>query len=116
MTTYKLKLIHLYCGKTEDNGGVDQPYLRVNDRKVWGPVSLEQGSETSLEDVQEIAFPRGGSRTVIRLYEKDKGVFDGDDFLGAHTAYGSEADGAERTATFTEDEANYTLTYKVLRE
>jgi len=49
----------------------------------------------------------------IDLYDADAGWFDNDDFLGRATVFATEAGMGERTVFFTEDDAQYTLTYRV---
>ena len=76
---------------------------------VWGPQSMNDGD--SLDINRSVPF---SSTAKIRLYDADTGIFDNDDFLGEVTATASQANRGEQYATFTQDGANYQLTYRVV--
>jgi hypothetical protein len=53
--------------------------------------------------------------TVIKLYDEDGGLFDGDDFLGSETINAADAGLGRRTAWFIHDnDAIYSLVYEVI--
>lgn len=105
----RLKLISLHCTTTEDSTGADEPYLLVNGNRVWGSSSLNDGETADLSQVPLISFNGTAS---IKLFDDDSP--DGDDNLGTHTANESQAGRGTQTGTFTQDDADYTLTYEVL--
>lgn len=106
----KLKLISLSCTTTEDSGGADEPYLRVNGQNVWGPISLNDGQSATIN--QLIDFTKTAE---IQLFDQDLGVwFDTDDHLGSVTANLGQLGQGEQKGKFTGDGANYTLVWEVL--
>jgi len=54
----KLRLISLYCSKTEDDAGADEPYLLVGGIQVWGSEApgLNNGETADLSAVPVIDF------------------------------------------------------------
>lgn len=85
---------------TEDVAS-DEPYLKVNGRKVWGPRSIDEGQQRPIG----VVVHEGDK---VSLYEEDLGgPFDDDDFLGD-----AEVKGASGTLEFSRDDANYTLSYR----
>jgi hypothetical protein len=108
-TSYRLVLVSLDCRETEDWLGADEAYLRVHGVTLWGPQSMNDGD--SLDINRTVPF---ASTAKIRLYDADTGIFDNDDFLGEITATASQVNRGEQYASFTQDGANYQLTYKVL--
>jgi hypothetical protein len=108
-TSYRLVLVSLDCRETEDWLGADEAYLRVHGVTVWGPQSMNDGD--SLDINRSVPF---SSTAKIRLYDADTGIFDNDDFLGEVTATASQANRGEQYASFTQDGANYQLTYRVV--
>lgn len=107
----QLRLISLYCEKTEDNTGADEAYLVVDGRQVGGVNSINDREGRDLTYINPIPF---SSSTEIRLYDKDTGVFDKDDFLGSLMATVEQAGLGEQRGKFNKDDADYTLTWEVL--
>ncbi len=106
-----LRLISLYCDRTEDNAGPDEAYLLVNGRQVGGVNSINDKESRDLTYIPPIPF---SSTAEIRLFDEDTGVFDRDDALGTLTASSDQSGQGEQRGNFTEDGANYTLTWEVL--
>lgn len=111
MATLTLKT--LYCHETEDWTGADEPYLRVNGKTVWSG-SLNDEQDTNLLDKNGnlLTFALNGQAT-IKLFDKDFGWFDDDDFLGQVEVTTQEIGLGDQIAFFTLDGANYELTYTV---
>lgn len=107
----KLRLISLYCEKTEDNAGADEAYLVVNGRQVGGVNSINDREARDLTYIEPISFT---SSAEIRLYDEDTGVFDKDDFLGSLSATAKQAGQGEQRGRFNQDDADYTLTWEVI--
>ena len=107
----RLRLISLYCQTTEDNTGADEAYLVVNGRQVGGVNSINDRQARDLTYIDPISFT---TTAEIRLYDQDTGVFDKDDFLGSLTATKEQAGLGEQRGKFTQDGADYTLTWEVL--
>jgi hypothetical protein len=107
----KLRLISLYCEKTEDTTGADEAYLVVNGRQVGGVNSINDREARDLTYIDPIAFT---SSAKIRLYDQDTGVFDKDDFLGELTATAAQTGQGEQRGRLRRDGADYTLTWEVL--
>jgi hypothetical protein len=107
-----LRLISLFCAKTEDNTGADEPYLNVNGIRVWGAESpgLNDQETADLSAVPVIPF---NTRARIELFDDDPGGADDDDLLGRFYAGGMQRGQGELEYKFTEDDADYTLTYEV---
>ncbi len=106
-----LRLISLFCETTEDNGGADEAYLVVNGQQVGGVNSINNREARSLTYIQPIHFT---SSAEIKLYDEDTGIFDDDDYLGTLMATSNQTGKGEQRGRFTEDGANYTLTWEVL--
>jgi hypothetical protein len=102
-----LTLKNLYCIETEDWTGADEPYLRVNGSTKWSG-SLNDGQTADI-----ISRTQFNNQAVISLYDRDFGWFDGDDWLGTRRVNSSEIGFGEQQVAFTEDGANYILTYEV---
>lgn len=105
----RLVLISLHCITTEDTTGPDEAYLMVNGIKVWGPQSMNDNDSVDLGR-KTISFT---NKAEIQLWDEDSP--DSDDLLGTIVATAAQADTGERQGKFTEDGADYTLTYQVLR-
>ncbi|GAB4173497.1 MAG: hypothetical protein Fur006_02870 [Coleofasciculaceae cyanobacterium] len=103
----QLKLIALECIETEDSGE-DEAYLRVKGVKVWGR-SINSGQTADLSGLPLISFNR---RARIELYDEDWP--DADDLLGITYAIRSHIGQGEIEYNFTDDDANYKLTFEVL--
>lgn len=106
----KLRLISLFCAKTEDNTGADEPYLLVNGVKVWGSESpgLNDQETADLSAVPVIDF---NTRARVELFDEDSP--DDDDLLGRFYAGKMQLGQGEVEYKFVEDDADYTLTYEV---
>lgn len=109
----KLRLISLYCEQTEDNAGADEAYLVVNGQQVGGVQSINDREARNLTYIPPISFT---SSAEIRLYDQDTGIFDKDDYLGTLNASSSQVGRGEQRGKFTEDDADYTLTWEVLAD
>jgi len=97
-----LKLKYLNCKKTEDLTGPDEIYILVNGERVWGPQSVNDGEQPSINVVRGFS----GRRVKVELYDQDAGGADDDDHLG--TVYASSKPG-DFEMKFTGDGANYSL-------
>jgi hypothetical protein len=106
-----LRLISIFCRATEDFTGADELKILVNGTERWRG-SLNDGQSASLRALPLIEF---SSTARIELYDEDQGGPDNDDFLGRHNATASEVGQGEKFPSFTEDGANYTITYQVQR-
>ena len=102
----RLNLKTLKCIETEDNIGADDAYMTVNDEIIWGPEKMNDGDERGVDKIYKFDH-----RAVIRLYDKDD--LDPDDFLGERTITREDVGKGEQTHNFTEDDANYRLTFTV---
>ena len=103
-----LKLGSITCHKQEDWTGDDDPYVKVNGRRVWGPKSMDVGQTREIN--HWVGFSR---RAHVVLYECDS--WDGDDHLGAHTLTREHIGIGEQEYAFSEDGANYTIWIEVIR-
>ena len=105
-----LRLISLFCSKTEDNAGADEPYLLVNGVKVWGSESpgLNNKETADLSALPVISFD---TRARVELFDVDSP--DDDDLLGRFYAGRGQLGQGEVEFKFVEDDADYTLTYEV---
>lgn len=106
----RLKLLDLRCIKSQESGG-DEPYLLVDGEKVWKSEEMNSGEFVSLRSLDLIHFE---DKIKVELMEKDSGMFNRDDKLGAcmirETGLGKD----ELDCEFDEDGAHYMLIYKVL--
>ena len=113
-TTRYLKLVSLKCIETEDWTGADEPFLEIYDglgnlkSRVWSP-SLNDGQTADLTSKPATKFE--GLRLSVALFDDD--APDTEDWLGTHIVYASEAGQGYRTVSYTQDGANYILTYYV---
>ncbi|SEC43377.1 hypothetical protein [Streptomyces sp. TLI_105] len=107
----RLRLISLYCSTTEDDTGEDEQRLLVNGVQVWGAEApgLNNRETADLSAVPLIDF---NTRARVELLDSDSG--DDDDLLGRFYVGRSQAGQGELEYKFTEDDADYTLTYEVL--
>lgn len=101
-----LNLIRIKCIETEDNLGADHAYITIDDNKVWGNTKINDGQTKDIGHSHTFSH-----RATVRLYDYDSDS--ADDFLGELTVTRSDADAAEKTHNFTEDDANYRLHYTV---
>lgn len=108
-TPHQIELISLTCHDTEDSFGHDEAYLTVNGVRVWGDVDMIEGSRAELRTA--VGFDQ---KALVRLYDADTGIWDRDDHLGTVTVKGSQVNQGTQEATFKEDGAKYTLTYRVV--
>jgi hypothetical protein len=106
----QLRLISIFCTRTEDNTGADEPYLLVNGVKVWGSEApgLNNQQTADLSAVPVIGF---GTRARVELFDGDSP--DDDDLLGRFYAGRGQLGQGEVEYKFVEDDADYTLTYEV---
>ncbi|MFB7279299.1 hypothetical protein ACWEP8_34845 [Streptomyces hydrogenans] len=107
----RLRLISLYCSRTEDDNGEDEQRLLVNGVQVWGAESpgLNDRQTADLSAVPPIPF---GTRARVELLDHDSP--DDDDLLGRFYAGAAMLGLGELEYKFTEDDADYTLTYEVV--
>ncbi|MEU9858825.1 hypothetical protein [Streptomyces sp. NPDC047974] len=107
----RLRLISLYCSKTEDDHGEDEQRLLVNGVQVWGAESpgLNNRDTADLTAVPPVPF---GTRARVELLDHDSP--DDDDLLGRFYAGPAMLGLGELEYRFTEDDADYTLTYEVV--
>ncbi|AJF67416.1 hypothetical protein [Streptomyces vietnamensis] len=107
----RLRLISLHCTTTEDDHGEDEQRLLVNGVQVWGAESpgLNNGDTADLAAVPLIDF---NTRARVELFDDDSP--DDDDLLGRFYVGRSQLGQGELEYKFTEDDADYTLTYEVL--
>ncbi len=101
-----LRLISLTANETEDSG-CDEPYLKVGGRKKWGSGDFCQGQTADLTGVRRTRF---GSQIRVELWERDP--WDPDDKLGEAIITSDIVD-QEQEVFFTDDDAEYLLTYVV---
>jgi lysozyme family protein len=112
--TRYLKLVSLKCIETEDWTGADEPFLEIYDglgnlkSRVWSP-SLNDGQTADLTSKPATKFE--GLRLSVALFDDD--APDTEDWLGTHIIYASEAGQGYHTVSYTQDGANYQLTYYV---
>jgi hypothetical protein len=109
----RLRLISLYCTKTEDDAGADEPYLLVNGVQAWGSEApgLNNGETADLSAVPLIDF---NTRARVELFDRDLGgAVDPDDLLGRFYAGKGQLGQGELEYKFVLDDADYTLTYEV---
>ena len=66
----QLRLISLQCSETEDWTGPDEPYVLLNGKQVWGPVSMNTNDRQDLGAVPPYSFRR---QVRIDLLEEDAG-------------------------------------------
>jgi hypothetical protein len=109
-TPHQIELLSLTCHDTEDTFGHDEAYLTVNGVKVWGDVDMIEGSRAELRTT--VGFDQ---KAFVRLYDADTGLpGDRDDHLGTVIVKGNQVNHGTQEATFEEDGAKYTLTYRVV--
>lgn len=106
----QLKLISIYCRETEDWTGADEALIKVNGNDTWRG-SLNDRQSKSLSSLPLIPF---SSTARIELFDEDAGGPDNADFLGSVDVQAFEAGQGEKYPKFTEDGANYTITYEVV--
>ncbi|MEU0208356.1 hypothetical protein [Streptomyces canus] len=108
----KLRLISLFCSKTEDDTSEDEPRLIVSGVQVWGAEApgLNDRDTADLSAVPVIEF---GTRARIELFDADAGGEDDDDLLGRFYVGRMQSGQGELEYRFVEDDADYTLTYEV---
>jgi hypothetical protein len=112
-----LQLVRIECHETEDWAGRDEVYIRVwPDLKdgwdrVWGPWSMNDGDKETLES--DVAPREFIERCGVDALDQDQGGIDFDDLLGDATVRSSDADKGDRDLNFRDDDAQYTITYRV---
>jgi hypothetical protein len=102
----EVRLVRLACIKTETLHGPDSAYLNYNGERVAGPRDINDGESWDLGIVRPIF----GVATVD-LFDKDSP--DADDFLGRATITTGELNLGMRNKDLKEDDAHYTLYYRV---
>ncbi|MEU2655683.1 hypothetical protein ABZ615_10175 [Streptomyces sp. NPDC007325] len=107
----RLRLISLYCSRTEDDTGEDEQRLLVNGVQVWGAESpgLNDRDTADLSGVPPVEF---GTRARVELLDSDSP--DDDDLLGRFYAGRAQLGLGELEYKFVEDGGDYTLTYEVV--
>lgn len=100
--------ISIVCVKTEDVVGADHVYLQAGGKTIWGPKQMSKGD--SLQIVGKSVKFAGDLE--IELYEKD--TPDQDDLLGNESVYAAQAGARDRVMRFTNDGAQYVLTYRIV--
>jgi hypothetical protein len=104
----RLQLIRIVCNETEDFFG-DETYLQVNGRTIF-EADMDDGDTQELGNLPPMKFRKNIS---LDLYDDD--APDGDDHLGTVTIGRTELGKGVQQATFADDDANYTLFYKVVK-
>ncbi|MCG5056281.1 MAG: hypothetical protein KA712_25315 [Myxococcales bacterium] len=106
-----IKLEKLQCVKTEDRRR-DQTYIEVKNHgqvtRVFGPRAMQAGDEVLLEGLSYEM-----NDLVLYVWDEDHGqgaLYNPDDRLGFHRP---SLEPGTRIADFTEDGAEYHLTYTV---
>ncbi|MGW3668844.1 hypothetical protein [Streptomyces sp. NPDC005141] len=107
----RLRLISLFCSKTEDNTGEDEQRLLVNGVQVWGAESPGLNNTESV-DLSAVPVTTFSVRARVELFDSDSP--DDDDLLGRFYAGRMHLDQGELEYKFVEDDADYTLTYEVV--
>jgi len=103
-------LENLHCTDTEDSLGSDECRVEIYaDGDFEGALRFDLNDDEDRSLATQVVFD---SELTIKLFDED-GDFPGDDddALGVVTV--AAADTGQVTASFTEDDANYTLTYSV---
>lgn len=111
-----IELISLRCNDAQE--GTDEPYLRVNGRRVWGPASMVTGNTQAIRQDIEV-----DGDVTVQLRECDRRGRE--DTFGTFTLSQREVDqmlrgdhGGDFSYVFRRDkgitgDASYTLTYNV---
>ena len=108
----KLQLISLECTETNDIGvgGVadkDEAVLQVGTQVVFGPQDIDDGETVDLGLTKKF-------RRTVQVTLIDEDVTSPDDILGTVTIRRGEAGDGVQQASFQDNGADYTLTYKVV--
>jgi len=74
--------------------GADEAYITVNDSRLWGPRSMNNGNTCFVNT--EVPLVEGESLR-IRVCDEDDGIFDPDDVLGEYNVVAQPGEGV---ATF----------------
>jgi len=102
----KLYIKNIYCIETEDNLGADNAYITIDDTQVWGREKINNGETKDVGITHEFV----GS-AMVRLYDYDSDS--ADDLLGEMRVTAFDGDGKEKDYSFTGDDANYRLNYRI---
>jgi hypothetical protein len=114
----KLRLLSLICHGTDDSekdgavydiGTEDEPFLVVNNKRVWGG-RMGANEEKDLTEVEPISFE---NRVQVGLRERDPGPEMGYDNLGNVTIRAIQAGVGTQSHHFQKKDASYTLKYSV---
>jgi hypothetical protein len=103
-----LNIVTLFCLKTEDLGD-DEAYLVVNGNLLCGPRKMRVGQTWFIN--KQVKFTNS---LEIKLFDRDSGAFDSDDYLGTITVTSALKDQGEQIGSFRKDGANYNLYYNVV--
>nr|QNO48667.1 hypothetical protein AMAKCJMG_00001 [Methanosarcinales archaeon ANME-2c ERB4] len=101
-----LRLLALACRKTQE--AIDEPYLEVNNRRVWGPHSMNDGDSESLDI--DVEFSRVAH---VDLWEYDRAR---SDQIGGKDVDSSISGAGTQRVNLDGRRAKYTLTYEVIEE
>lgn len=105
-----LRIISLECLSTEDNE-IDEPLLKVTGDGQDSRYRRRMRAGDLWRINQRLFFRNA---LTVRLYDRDDGPFDNDDYLGGITIGAAPTNGVRRV-TFNLDGANYTLRFLVER-
>lgn len=107
-----LKLLAILCHATEDWTGADEVYLKIGGERVWGPVSMNDDDKTKTRVIEDdVDWYEFAGEVSVELFDQDAGGFlDPNDHLGTQIVRETDRDG---WLAFTEDDANYSVKYKV---
>jgi hypothetical protein len=100
------RLIRLACQTTEDGTGADEAYLTFNGARIWGPTDINDGQQRSVDFVKSF-----NGQVRVDLFDEDSP--DADDWLGGIGIGAWEQGLGTRAQTFSQDDAHYTLFYRV---
>ncbi|TJZ44583.1 hypothetical protein FCH28_30105 [Streptomyces piniterrae] len=98
-----VKFVRLECVKQEDWNGEDDIYITINGDQVYSTSISEDDNKRDIDQT----FTYQGDVATVRMYEYDS--TDDDDLLGEQIVLGDYGE-----MKFTEDDAYYTLSYRVI--
>ncbi len=116
----ELNFVSLKCHRTDDTSESDdhsfdmtvedEPYLKVNYKRVWGVKRMKSGDLVDLSNVEPVMFDE---KISVELWDKDAGFFPDDDRMGKLIVHANQGRLGELTHEFKRKNAKYTLTYNV---
>ena len=111
---YAIKLVNLQCNVSEDYWNGDEAYLKIDGNTVWSG-EMSAGQNVNFDFAKTYSFSTDNATVAtLSLFDEDiSWIGDDDDFLGSHTVAPEFQGLGYHTASFTQDGANYTLTYAV---